>query len=84
MHVRKLTTTLVSASLLVLVFALAVASLMAAPAFAAARIETLSHTPSTTERTVDSGPDDPAEMEAFMDRFFEQKMAELEGGDGSL
>ena len=77
MHVRKLTATLVSASLLILVFALAVVALVATPAFAAPGTETLSHTPSVSKRTVASGPDDSAEMQAFMDRFFEQKMAEL-------
>jgi CubicO group peptidase (beta-lactamase class C family) len=63
-----------------LVFAcllLLVAALTAIPAFAAPRAEALSHTRPVPERTVASGPGDPAEMEAFLDDFFETKMAEL-------
>jgi len=56
---------------------LLVAALTSAPAFAASRAEALSHTRSVPERTVISGPSDPAEMEAFLDSFFGHKMAEL-------
>ena len=66
------TTNLVLACLLFLVVALT-----ATPAFAAPRAEALPHTYSAPGRTVTSGPSDPEEMEAFLDSFFEAKMAEL-------
>jgi CubicO group peptidase (beta-lactamase class C family) len=47
------------------------------PAIAAPRIEALSHTCSVPQSIVASGPSDPEEMEAFLDDFFEAKMAEL-------
>jgi CubicO group peptidase (beta-lactamase class C family) len=63
-----------------LVFAcllLLVAALTAIPTFAAPRAEALARTLSVPELTVASGPSDPEEMEAFLDDFFEAKMAEL-------
>jgi CubicO group peptidase (beta-lactamase class C family) len=54
-----------------------VAALGETPALAAQRIEALPHTLSVPERTVASGPSDAEEMEAFLDVFFEAKMAEL-------
>jgi len=47
------------------------------PALAAQRFEALPHTLSVPECTVASGPSSPEEMEAFLDAFFEAKMAEL-------
>jgi CubicO group peptidase (beta-lactamase class C family) len=47
------------------------------PALAAQRVEALPHTLSVPELTGASGPSSPEEMEAFLDAFFEAKMAEL-------
>jgi len=47
------------------------------PALVAQRVEALPHTLSVPELTVASGPSSPEEMEAFLDAFFEAKMAEL-------
>ena len=47
------------------------------PALAAQRAEALPHTLSVPELTVASGPSSPEEMEAFLDVFFEAKLAEL-------
>ena len=46
-------------------------------ALAAQRVEALPHTISVPELTVASGPTSPEEMEAFLDVFFEAKLAEL-------
>jgi hypothetical protein len=54
-----------------------VAALGATPAFAGRRVAALPHTISVSEKAVASGPSSPAEMEAFLDDFFEAKMAEL-------
>jgi CubicO group peptidase (beta-lactamase class C family) len=47
------------------------------PALAAPRVEALPHTVSVPESTGASGPSSPEEMEAFLDVFFEAKLAEL-------
>ena len=47
------------------------------PALATQNVEALPHTISMPKLTSDSGPSDPDEMEAFLDAFFENKMAEL-------
>jgi CubicO group peptidase (beta-lactamase class C family) len=54
-----------------------VASLGDTPALAAQRLESLSHTLSVPESTGAEGTSSPEEMEAFLDHFFEVKMAEL-------
>lgn len=54
-----------------------VAALGPTPALAGQRVEALPHTISVSEQAVLSGPSSPAEMEAFLDDFFETKMAEL-------
>jgi CubicO group peptidase (beta-lactamase class C family) len=54
-----------------------VAALGDTPALAAQRVEALPYTLSVPELTVASGPSSPEEMEAFLDAFFEAKMAEL-------
>jgi CubicO group peptidase (beta-lactamase class C family) len=66
------TTSLIPACLVLLVILLT-----ATPAFAAPRAEALSRAPVVPGSALASGPGDPAEMEAFLDRFFEDKMAEL-------
>jgi hypothetical protein len=53
-----------------------VAAIGDTPALAAQRVEALPHTVSVSELTVASGPSSPEEMEAFLDDFFEAKMAE--------
>jgi CubicO group peptidase (beta-lactamase class C family) len=52
-------------------------ALLGTPALAAPRAEAPMHPRSVPESTVASGPSDPEEMEAFLDDFFEAKMAEL-------
>jgi len=47
------------------------------PALAAQRIEVLPHTISVPELTVASGPSDPADLEIFLEEFFDQNMDEL-------
>jgi CubicO group peptidase (beta-lactamase class C family) len=54
-----------------------VASLGDTPALAAQRLESLPHTLSVPESTGAEGTSSPEEMEAFLDHFFEVKMAEL-------
>jgi DNA-binding CsgD family transcriptional regulator len=47
------------------------------PALAAQRVEAFPHTLSVPELTAASGPGSPEGMEAFLDVFFEAKLAEL-------
>jgi CubicO group peptidase (beta-lactamase class C family) len=72
MKVHRPITKLALACLLFLV-----AALGNTPALAAQRVEALPHTLSVPELTGASGPSSPEEMEAFLDAFFEAKMAEL-------
>jgi CubicO group peptidase (beta-lactamase class C family) len=58
-------------------FLLLVAVHGATPALAEQRVEALPHTLSVPELAVASGPSSPEEMEAFLDGFFEAKLAEL-------
>ncbi len=53
------------------------ASLGDTPALAAQRLEALPHALLVPESTGAFGPSDPQEMQAFLDDFFEAKMAEL-------
>ncbi|MGD2166291.1 MAG: serine hydrolase domain-containing protein, partial [Anaerolineae bacterium] len=70
--VRRPMANLVLTCLLVLVAALA-----NTPGLAAQRGEAHSHGCTATDAAAASGPSDPEEMEAFLDDFFEAKMAEL-------
>jgi CubicO group peptidase (beta-lactamase class C family) len=72
MKVHRPITKLALACLLFLV-----AALGDTPALAAQRFEALPHTLSVPELTGASGPSSPEEMEAFLDAFFEARMAEL-------
>jgi CubicO group peptidase (beta-lactamase class C family) len=72
MKVHRPITKLALACLLFLVAALGDTSELAAQ-----RVEALPYTLSVPELTGASGPSDPEEMEAFLDAFFEAKMAEL-------
>jgi len=72
MKVHRPITKLALACLLFLV-----AALGDTPALAAQRVEALPHTLSVPKLTGASGPSSPEEMGAFLDAFFEAKMAEL-------
>ena len=72
MHDQKLLAALASASLWLLVFALA-----PTPAFAAPAYEARADTRTASGQRAASGLGDPEELEAFVDHFFAAQMAEL-------